>query len=129
MPQANAVDKRRSIRPDVFAPLTHVPGVLPISLQLESTSFADFADTAALIHNLDLVITVDTAVAHIAGSLGKPTWLLNRLDSCWRWKLNGTTSAWYPSIKIYRQKFIGDWDSVISEACIDLEKLVGTSRH
>lgn len=136
MPQANAVDKRRSIRTDVFAPLTHVPGVLAISLQLEDIPasredmpLADFADTAALITNLDLVITVDTAVAHVAASLGKPTWLLNRLDSCWRWTLQGATSKWYPSIKIYRQKFIGDWDSVISEVRSDLENLVGTSNH
>ena len=73
----------------------------------------DFSDTAALVMNLDLVIAVDTSTAHLAASLGKPVWLLNRYDACWRWLLERDDSPWYPSIKIYRQTSSGDWDGVM----------------
>jgi len=82
----------------------------------------DFSDTAALIGTLDLVITVDTATAHLAGALGKPVWLLNRFDSCWRWLLEREDTPWYPSMRIYRQPTLGDWDSVIQRVCNDLNK-------
>ena len=75
----------------------------------------DFADTAALIGNLDLVVSVDTAVAHLAGALGRPVWLLNRFASCWRWLQRGSQSAWYPSMRIFRQRAVGDWSEVVSE--------------
>jgi hypothetical protein len=80
----------------------------------------DFSDTAALVMNLDLVIAVDTSTAHLAASLGKPVWLLNRFDTCWRWLLDRDDSPWYPSIKIYRQPSLGDWDSVIKRVRQDL---------
>ena len=80
----------------------------------------DFSDTAALIMNLDLVISVDTSTAHLAASLGKPVWLLNRYDACWRWLLYREDSPWYPSIKIYRQTSAGDWDSVLEIVKKDL---------
>lgn len=73
----------------------------------------DFADTAALISELDLVISVDSAVAHLAGALGKPVWLLNRYASCWRWGQSGETTAWYPSMRIFRQLQVGEWTDVI----------------
>ena len=63
----------------------------------------DFGDTAALIEHLDLVITPDTAVAHVAGALGKPVWLLERFHGCWRWRLEEQTSPWYPTLRIFRQ--------------------------
>jgi ADP-heptose:LPS heptosyltransferase len=75
----------------------------------------DFADTAALIANLDLVISVDTAVAHLAGAMGKPVWLLNRFDSDWRWLREGDTTLWYPSMRIFRQPRLGDWESVMAD--------------
>ena len=81
---------------------------------------ADFADTAALIANLDLVISVDTAVAHLAAALGKPVWLLDRFDSCWRWLNGRRDSPWYPSMRLYRQPRPGDWDSVLAEIIRDL---------
>lgn len=81
---------------------------------------ADFSDTAALVMNLDLVITVDTSTAHLAATLGIPVWLLNRFDTCWRWLLDIEDSPWYPSIKIYRQPSKGDWDSVIQRVRQDL---------
>ncbi|MDI9336248.1 MAG: hypothetical protein QM520_04380, partial [Gammaproteobacteria bacterium] len=63
----------------------------------------------------DLVITVDTSVAHLAGALGKPVWLLNRLDTCWRWGNSGNTTPWYPSMFIMRQERPGDWASVFRQ--------------
>src|SRR6185312_13392762 len=73
---------------------------------------SDFADTAALLENLDLLITVDSAVAHLAGALGKPVWVMNRYASCWRWLLKRTDSPWYPSLRLYRQPSLGDWTAV-----------------
>jgi ADP-heptose:LPS heptosyltransferase len=82
----------------------------------------DFADTAALIANLDLVISVDTAVAHLAAALGKPVWLLDRFDTCWRWLAGRRDSPWYPTLRIYRQKRPGDWDTVLAEVTRDLRE-------
>jgi len=65
--------------------------------------------------NLDLVIGVDTAVVHLAGALGKPVWLLNRFNSCWRWLAERDDSPWYPgTLRIFHQKKMGDWDEVVS---------------
>ena len=73
----------------------------------------DAADRLALIANLDLVITVDTSVAHVAGAVGKPVWLLSRFDGCWRWLMDRTDSPWYPTMSIYNQKKPGDWAEVV----------------
>ena len=73
----------------------------------------DFGDTAALIHHLDVVISVDTAVAHLAGALGRPTWIpLNWYGTDWRWGLGQDNTAWYPSARLFRQSELGDWDTV-----------------
>jgi tetratricopeptide (TPR) repeat protein len=80
----------------------------------------DFSDTAALIENLDLVISVDTSTAHLAGALGKPVWILNRFDTCWRWLLERSDTPWYPSARLYRQATAGDWSSVIEDVRRDL---------
>jgi tetratricopeptide (TPR) repeat protein len=84
------------------------PEIIDFSAQL-----LDFSDTAALIDHLDLVISVDTSTAHLAGALGTPTWILNRFDTCWRWLLERDDSAWYPSVRLFRQARYGDWDGVI----------------
>ena len=89
----------------------------------------DFSDTAALVMNLDLVIAVDTSTAHLAATLGKPVWLLNRFDTCWRWLLDREDSPWYPSIKIYRQPSWGDWDSVMQKVQADLVNWAPTATH
>jgi ADP-heptose:LPS heptosyltransferase len=81
------------------------------------------ADTAALIEQLDLVISVDTAIAHLAGALGKPVWLLNRFDSCWRWLISRSDSPWYPTMRVYRQRQPGDWESVVEPVRADLAQL------
>jgi tetratricopeptide (TPR) repeat protein len=137
-----AVDRRRSLALDALAPLGDVSGVEFITLQTGppalqaacpprglklhdfSQDLHDFADTAALIDNLDLVISVDTAVAHLAGTLGKPVWVLNRFDTCFRWPRNREDSPWYPSARQFRQPTPGDWPSVINRAQSALQRLV-----
>ena len=81
---------------------------------------ADFADTAALVANLDLVVSVDTAVAHLAAALGRPVWLLDRFDSCWRWPAGQRNSAWYPTLTVHRQPHPGDWAAVVARVAQDL---------
>ncbi|MGO9849523.1 MAG: glycosyltransferase family 9 protein [Methylocella sp.] len=80
----------------------------------------DLSDTAALVENLDLVISVDTAIVHLAGALGKPVWILNRFDTCWRWLLDRTDTPWYPTAKLYRQEKAGHWDGVVQRIKMDL---------
>ena len=131
-----ALDGRRSIAPDRLAPLFGLPGLHFVSLQKDGpaapvqfalTDFmdemGDFADTAALIANLDLVVSVDTSVAHLAGALGRPVWLLDRFDPCWRWLVGRRDSPWYPGLRIYRQPRPGDWDAVLAEVARDLHGL------
>lgn len=77
--------------------------------------FGDFADTAGLIASLDLVITVDSAMAHLAGALGKPVWVMNRFATCWRWLLERSDSPWYPNLRLFRQPSLGDWAAVVRE--------------
>jgi len=132
-PDLIAVDRRRSMSPELLAPLINVSGIKYYSLQKTGQSAprefgfidymdecSDFSDTAALIANLDLVISVDTAVAHLAGALGKPVWILNRFDSCWRWFKEREDSPWYPTLRLIRQPEPGDWKSVILRAENDL---------
>jgi hypothetical protein len=76
---------------------------------------ADFADTMAVVETLDLVITVDTAVAHLAGAMGKPVWILLPYAPDWRWLLERSDSPWYPTARLFRQPSPGDWDSVAHE--------------
>jgi tetratricopeptide (TPR) repeat protein len=84
----------------------------------------DFTDTAALIENLDLVISVDTAIAHLAGALGKPVWMLNRFDTDWRWLHDKNSTPWYPSMKIFRQSTPGNWDEVIKNVVRELRETI-----
>jgi Flp pilus assembly protein TadD len=125
-PHLNAKDRRRSISPDMFAPLTALQGFQFYSLQKEGpkarpelalidlmSECVDFADTAAFITQLDLVISVDTSVAHLAAALGKPVWMLNRFDTCWRWFYDREDSPWYPTMRIFRQQKSLDWGDVI----------------
>jgi hypothetical protein len=131
-PERMRMDRRRSVAPDRLAGLRDVPGIALVSLQKGPASAAlagsdlgavvhdwtgeleDFADTAALIAALDLVIGVDTAVVHLAGAMGKPVWLLNRFDTCWRWQRDRDDSPWYPTLRQFRQPEPGNWDSVIA---------------
>ncbi len=123
-------DRNRSIPLEAFAPLAEVEGVEFVSLQKSEHAAAtaapppgmmlhdwtaelgDFADTAALIEQLDLVISVDTAAAHLAGAMGKPAWVLLPHVPDWRWGLGGETAPWYPHLRLFRQPAPGDWASV-----------------
>jgi Flp pilus assembly protein TadD len=130
----NATDRRRSMASGLLAPLADIPGVRLLSLQQDGEApFAltdwmgdcrDFADTAALVAGLDLVIGVDTAVIHLAAALGKPVWLLNRFDSCWRWLREGETTPWYPAMRLFRQPSPGAWGPVVERVVDALTLLV-----
>jgi tetratricopeptide (TPR) repeat protein len=97
---------------------------IPKGMQLYdySNELTDFSDTAALIENLDLVISIDTSVAHLAGALGKPIWTLVPFVPDWRWLLNREDSPWYPTMKLFRQPLIGDWKSVFSTVLDNLQQ-------
>jgi hypothetical protein len=141
-----AIDARRSMVLSDFATLASIKGISWVSLQtgtpLEqinappagmtigewSEDLSDFFDTAALVDCLDLVITVDTAVAHLAGALGKPVWVLSRFDGCWRWGLDKETTLWYPSMRIYTQKKPGDWQEVLGRVRNDLSNFIQTKQ-
>jgi tetratricopeptide (TPR) repeat protein len=126
---AHLLDRRRSLSLARFSRLAELAGVTLISLQKGPPSaqtagaslslvdwtdeLQDFADSAALVSALDLVITVDTSVAHLAGALGKPVWILSRFDGCWRWLDGRSDSPWYPSARLFRQPEAGDWESVM----------------
>jgi tetratricopeptide (TPR) repeat protein len=132
-PDAQRIDQRRSISLAQMQPLLDVDGIDFYSLQLGNAGnqidalglrerivdptpqIADFMDTAALMHSLDLVICVDTSVVHLAGGLGRPVWVLSRFDACWRWLRNKPSNPWYPSARIFGQPSAGDWDSVIAQ--------------
>jgi hypothetical protein len=86
------------------------PSLIDYTEELE-----DWSDTAALIDNLDLVISCDTATAHLAAAMGKPVWLLSRYNGCWRWLADRSDSPWYPSVHIFRQPSLGDWATVMHE--------------
>ncbi|MBF0372330.1 MAG: tetratricopeptide repeat protein [Alphaproteobacteria bacterium] len=133
-------DGRRSLNPGDLCDLLDIEGVEFVSLDIERSppacnvrSFAalisDFADTAALIEHLDLVIAVDTAVAHLSAAMGKPTWLLNRQDGCWRWLADGNDSPWYPSIRLFRQSARGDWAPVLQHVATALRHWVREGRQ
>jgi tetratricopeptide (TPR) repeat protein len=142
-PSARRIDRMRSLEFDQLAPILRVTGCEFYSLQKGEDALAqlrnsalrqrvvdcaadlhDFSDTAALIDNLDLVIAVDTAVAHLAGALGKPFWLLNRYSTCWRWLIDRDDSPWYPTARLFRQNAPGDWSGVISRVAVELERLL-----
>jgi len=86
-------------------------------------------DTAAVMKNLDLVISVDTSVAHLAGALGIPVWLMLPFSVDWRWLAHRTTSPWYPTMRIFKQQTPMDWKPVIKDLAQALRGLVSTEQH
>ncbi|MDB5399099.1 MAG: hypothetical protein JWQ55_1117 [Rhodopila sp.] len=133
------LDRRRSAGLAAFQPLLDVAGVSFVSLQagtparqpwprgLEMVDLmpevADFADTAAIIAGLDVVISVDTSVVHLAGLVGKPVFLLDRYDGCWRWLSGRLDSPWYPGLTIFRQQQPDDWSGAMAKAAISLRAM------
>jgi Tfp pilus assembly protein PilF len=136
-------DANRSIHPQLYSSLAQAQNVAFFNLQKSNenekaeiapplprlidftASFHDFAETAALIEHLDLVISADTAVVHLAGALGKPVWTLLPLVPDFRWGLRGAQTPWYPTMRLYRQTSFGNWPAVIDEVVSDLRKLCG----
>jgi ADP-heptose:LPS heptosyltransferase len=88
----------------------------------------DFTDTAAAICELDLVISVDTSVAHLAGALGRPVWTLLSHTPDWRWQLDRADSAWYPTMRLFRQPRWGDWDAVLASVAAALKPVCASTR-
>src|SRR5215469_965735 len=92
----------------------------------------DFEDTAAIMMSLDLVISCDTSIVHLAGALSRPIWVLLPFDPDWRWLLNRNDSPWYPTARVFRQLNAGEWSTVADDVCVELQKLVTekkTPRH
>ena len=141
-PELHAVNERRNLPVQLIGQLNH-PNIDFFSLQkgepAESEFIAlkdaiwpggnltnaapdikDFDDTAGLIENLDLLISVDTSTAHLAAAMGKPVWLLNRFDSCWRWLEHRDDSPWYPTLRLFRQTDRGDWQGVVQRVSLAL---------
>ena len=132
-------DRRRSMRIADLAPLARVAGVAFVSLQQKvpqrdagaldtlpgmidmAEHLTDFAQTAAAIANLDLVVTIDTAVGHLSGALGRPVWLMLANPSDWRWMLDRDDTPWYPTMRLFRQPRPGDWPALVEAVAKALE--------
>jgi hypothetical protein len=134
-------DPARTAGLAAFAPLAGIPGVTFVSLQMGpgseeannpgaplrvidfTSQIDDLADTAALIAHLDLVLTIDSAVAHLAGALGKPVWVLLPFCPDWRWMRDRDDSPWYPTARLFRQSAPGDWRDPVARAAAALARL------
>jgi tetratricopeptide (TPR) repeat protein len=145
--------RQRDLPIELFAALGNIEGVRLVSLQKEDTEskvqgpksnvkaqstildlgeidteHGPFMDTAAIMMNLDLVITSDTSVAHLAGALGVPVWVALPLTSDWRWLMDRRDSPWYPTMRLFRQRKIGDWSEVFEEIEVALRERVSNSK-
>jgi hypothetical protein len=137
---AHKNNRRRSIALERFVPLFAVDGVELVSLQKELSpadagmlaehgalqlgeELGDFADTAAVISLLDLVVSVDTSVVHLAGAIGRPVWALIPFAPDFRWMLAREDSPWYPTVRLFRQPQLSDWDSVLERVRVELDLL------
>ncbi|OYD84886.1 tetratricopeptide repeat protein [Azospirillum brasilense] len=142
--KANSVDRRRSLTLSALAPLAAATGAVFYSLQIGGAGaqakappaemevidwtghIRDFADTAAFIAELDLVVTVDTSVCHLTGGLGKPVWVLSRFDACWRWLGHREDSPWYPTMRLFHQEEPGAWTAPIARLAVALAALAAS---
>jgi hypothetical protein len=146
-PMLRTTVAQKSVHPKELAPLCQIPGISIYSLQKTTgtdqlkdlpenmhiitfdgdfdQSHGRFMDTAAVIKNLDLVITVDTSISHLASGLGTPTWIMLPNPADWRWMIDRTDSPWYPNVtRLFKQPTPGDWQSMIQEVAVELKKHV-----
>jgi hypothetical protein len=117
--KAGFVSLQKDVRPDDATVLKYRSDLVRFGDELKT-----FSDTAAVISKLDLVISVDTSVAHLAGALAKPVWILLPFVPDWRWLLDREDSPWYPTARLFRQTNPGDWSGVVSRVAVELEKLL-----
>lgn len=135
-------DRARSCHLRDFLTLSKIPGLALFGLQKGAAAgqaenlaqeiamtnlgsdLEDFTDTAAVIENLDLIVSVDTAVLHLAGAMGKPVWAILPFSPDWRWMLDRPDSPWYPTMRLFRQRSYGDWGDVFQRVSYELEMLV-----
>ena len=140
-------ERWRSIPLELLAPLTNLEGTTFYSLQMGPQASqikelgsgvrvidlqdeqADFADTAAIVANLGLVISIDTSVAHLAGAMGKPVWVLLHSAPDWRWLLERDDNPWYPTARLFRQSTLGNWQDVVTRLERELRQLVARTAH
>jgi len=135
-------DRHRSLTPEKLAPLLCVPGIHFVSLQVEprgsmppvlaaagvsdfTAEIRDFSDSAALVAELDLIITVDTATAHLAGTLGRPTWVLLTYAPFWPYGVEREETPWYPTMRLFRQRALGAWEEVLERVAAALHDWKG----
>ena len=132
-------DRRRSIPPALAFPLPEIPGVTFVNLHHGAAAtglglpdlsprLTDYAETAALVANLDLVVTVDTSIAHLSGAMGRPAWILLPAAPDWRWLLQRADSPWYASLRLLRQQRAGDWTGVLAQVMRELPGFLGSAR-
>ncbi len=139
--ELSSIDARRSIKLSQLEEMLNIPGITFVSLQKDDADnqiknypqivdymdeVKSFYDTTGIIENLDLIISVDTSVIHLAGGLGKPVWCFSRYVGCWRWASypghHKSTTVWYPEMRIYNQTMLDDWSEIISQVTDDLKK-------
>jgi len=141
--ESHRIDRRRSLPLAALAPLLELQDVDFYSLQKGvaaaelndspwrerivdwSADLHDFIETGGLMEQLDLVVSVDTAVVHLAGALARPVWVLSRFDGCWRWMLARSDSPWYPTLRLFRQRAPGAWNEVVREVAAALAQWAG----
>ena len=136
-----AGDRTRSVPAKTFAELCAIPGIRVVNLMKEASaaeraeakaedigaaSWTDFAEAAAAFTNLDLVISVDTAAAHLAGALGLPVWIALPVAPDWRWGLEREDSPWYPTARLFRQQIRGDWQEVFGRIAEELRRQIAS---
>ncbi|HEX2789528.1 MAG TPA: tetratricopeptide repeat protein [Steroidobacteraceae bacterium] len=120
---AEFISLQREMAPADSINLASMPAIVR-----HGESLTDFADTAALLANLDLLISVDTAVVHLAGALGKAVWVMNRYAPCWRWLRGRSDSPWYPTARLFRQTTFGDWAGVVGQVRQALTEALSSRR-
>ena len=129
-PSLEYICLQKELRDNDIATLQQTPSQPnAVSIRYFCDDIVDFSDTAALCELMDVVISVDTSVAHLAGVLGKPTWILLPYAPDWRWLLDRNDSPWYPTVTLYRQSQPNDWGTVLKQVADDLQQLANPSSH